>query len=207
MQQAADAIALYYDIILEKHHTAEHPSHPNTISTGHDSFKDAGQYADKEAFLLSPAYNRLPFQSITPIPEGSREKKADSGKVLLIAERDPKYRKNKTFKIGNKSGNPADEPHKTVHQSHHTKKTSNASRQAKYIGLANEIQVRHYSPKVTIANFVYFRQASSTCPYFLLYITRPSLLNNALSSTASRIDSILIGWLCNFIYRFRSFAP
>ena len=117
LQQAADAIALYYGIIGEKHHTAEHSSHPKTIAKGHDTFKDAGQYAEKEAFLLIPASNRPPFQIATSIPEGSREKKADSGKALRIAERDPEYRKNKTFKIGNKSGNPADEPHNTAHQS------------------------------------------------------------------------------------------
>ena len=91
LQQAADAIALYYGIIGEKYHTAECPSLPNTITKGHNTFKNAEQYADKEAFLLTPASNRSPFQSTTPIPEGSREKKADSGKALRIAERDPKY--------------------------------------------------------------------------------------------------------------------
>ncbi|MCD6293882.1 MAG: integron integrase [Deltaproteobacteria bacterium] len=93
-QQAVDVIALYYDIIGGKHHTAALSSYPKTIS-----------------------------------------------------DHNPEYGKNKPSKIVNKSGNPADKPRNTACQSHQTKRTSNASWQAEYTRLVNEIQVRHYSPK------------------------------------------------------------
>ena len=39
LQQAADAIALYYGIIGEKHHTAELSSHPKTISDHNPKYR------------------------------------------------------------------------------------------------------------------------------------------------------------------------
>lgn len=93
-QQAADAIAIYYDIIGKKNQTATLSSHPKTISDHH-----------------------------------------------------PKYGKNKPPKTVNRRGNLADKPDNANYQTHRTKRTNNASWQAEYAGLANEIQVRHYSPK------------------------------------------------------------
>ena len=146
-EQAADAIALYFDLIEGKYPATKLPPHPKTISKGHTFFKDARPFSVKEASFAKPASHSPSFPSAKPIPDGFREKKAGPGEALRIAERGPTYRGSNRVHTIKKAEKAPDGPREAPYQSHQAKKTKGLSWQAEYTRLSNEIQVRHYSPK------------------------------------------------------------
>ncbi len=123
-QQAAHAIALYYEILDGKGFTEKFPPHPKTSPK-----RDA------------------PFKGDKPPSRASWQKQPGPAGAPRNADRGPSIRQTTPEYTVGPAGKAPGEPPGARYQSHQANGTRGASWQAEYTRLANEIQVRHYSPK------------------------------------------------------------
>lgn len=123
-EQAAHAIALYHEILAQQ-----------------GSSEELRPYSE-----TNPKQN-TPFRDAKPLPGDSLQKKPGPAEAPRVAERRPSGGETTRPATASLAGKAPDEPHNARHQSRQAKRVTGASWRAEYTRLANEIQVRHYSPK------------------------------------------------------------
>jgi site-specific recombinase XerD len=146
-EQAAHAIALYHEILDEKGLTGKLPPHPKTNHKRNAPFKDAKQFSAKKA-PFKPLVSDSPSHRGTKSQSGaSRQEKPGPAGASRIADRGLSAGEANPADTASRAAKAPVEPIDSRHQPHEAKRARGASWQAEYTGLANEIQVRHYSPK------------------------------------------------------------
>ena len=146
-EQAAHAIALYHEILDGKGPTEKFPPHPKTNPKRNAPFKGAKQFTVKKAPFKPLASDSPSYRDAKPLPGASWQEKPGPPGAPRIADRGPSARETTPAYTVSRAGNAPGEPRNARYQSHAAKRTKGASWQAEYTRLANEIHVRHYSPK------------------------------------------------------------
>ena len=145
-EQAVHAISLYYEILgskpampTQKLPEGKPPSQEGNVAKGKAREELTQRFGSSTSEARTSKQVREEDKPSQPTPNPSQE-----GNLVASP------RKNLPVKVKGKA--PAEPPEKTDSSSQHTKTGKGASWQAEYARLADEIQVRHYSPK-TLKNY------------------------------------------------------
>ncbi len=148
-EQAVSAIGLFYEILGEKPPTQKLPPAQGTSPTKNAHLNDVKQLSVHEAFSKPWAPPSPSAHSLQPPRRNLRQERSGSAGPPTTADPVPRPRvTTRRRSVSTEGKKPAEARDATGSlPSHQTKSMRGASWQAEYTRLANEIQVRHYSPK------------------------------------------------------------